>query len=73
MSPRPLIAPDGDGVLLDYNLAYAKAWERAFPVLLAGPKELVWGDGNHYDYYDSPAQVDFAVRAVAEFMDKHLS
>jgi phosphoglycolate phosphatase-like HAD superfamily hydrolase len=29
MSPRPLIALDGDGVLLDYNLAYAKAWEKA--------------------------------------------
>lgn len=29
MTSRPLIALDGDGVLLDYNLAYAKAWERA--------------------------------------------
>ncbi|UUZ71236.1 HAD family hydrolase [Polaromonas sp. P1(28)-8] len=29
MSPKPLIALDGDGVLLDYNRAYAKAWERA--------------------------------------------
>lgn len=29
MDSRPLIALDGDGVLLDYNLAYAKAWERA--------------------------------------------
>ena len=29
MSTRPLIALDGDGVLLDYNLAYAKAWEKA--------------------------------------------
>jgi len=27
---RPLIALDGDGVLLDYSTAYAKAWERAF-------------------------------------------
>ncbi|MES2280193.1 MAG: HAD family hydrolase [Pseudomonadota bacterium] len=29
MSPRPLIALDADGVLLDYNLAYAKAWAKA--------------------------------------------
>ena len=31
---KPLIALDGDGVLLDYNLAYARAWSRfagAFP------------------------------------------
>ena len=27
-----LIALDADGVLLDYNLAYASAWERAFGV-----------------------------------------
>lgn len=25
-----LIAIDGDGVLLDYNAAYAKAWHKAF-------------------------------------------
>ncbi len=29
MTSRPLIALDGDGVLLDYNLAYARAWEKA--------------------------------------------
>ena len=29
---RPLIALDADGVLLDYNLGYAAAWERAFGV-----------------------------------------
>lgn len=26
----PVIALDADGVLLDYNLAYAAAWQRAF-------------------------------------------
>ena len=30
MTPSKLIALDADGVLLDYNLAYATAWERAF-------------------------------------------
>ena len=28
--PRPLIALDADGVLLDFHLAYANAWQRAF-------------------------------------------
>lgn len=28
--PRPIIALDADGVLLDFHLAYAEAWERAF-------------------------------------------
>ena len=28
--PRPLIALDADGVLLDFHLAYAEAWRRAF-------------------------------------------
>ena len=27
---RPLIALDADGVLLDFHLGYAAAWERAF-------------------------------------------
>ena len=27
---RPVIALDADGVLLDFHLAYAEAWERAF-------------------------------------------
>ncbi|MEX8193457.1 HAD family hydrolase [Comamonas guangdongensis] len=30
MNTSKLIALDADGVLLDYNLAYASAWERAF-------------------------------------------
>lgn len=28
--PRPLLALDADGVLLDFNLAYAHAWQRTF-------------------------------------------
>ena len=34
---RPLIALDADGVLLDFHLAYASAWQRAFG---AYPREL---------------------------------
>ncbi len=29
---RCIVALDADGVLLDYSLAYAGAWERAFGV-----------------------------------------
>ena len=27
---KPIMALDADGVMLDYNLAYARAWERHF-------------------------------------------
>jgi phosphoglycolate phosphatase-like HAD superfamily hydrolase len=30
MSSRPILALDADGVLLDFNLSYAGAWQRAF-------------------------------------------
>jgi fermentation-respiration switch protein FrsA (DUF1100 family) len=40
---------------------------------LAGEKELVWGDGNHYDYYDSQAQIGFAVANVTRFFRTHLA
>ena len=37
MTNQPIMALDCDGVLLDYNLAYAGAWERAFGVY---PREM---------------------------------
>ncbi|MEU0030804.1 alpha/beta hydrolase [Streptomyces sp. NPDC006335] len=37
-----------------------------------GEKELVWADGTHYDYYDSPAQIDNAVANVTRFFRTHL-
>jgi fermentation-respiration switch protein FrsA (DUF1100 family) len=40
---------------------------RKFYSELQGPKELVWADGNHYDYYDSPAQINNAVKNVTRF------
>jgi len=46
---------------------------RKFYSELQGPKELVWADGNHYDYYDSPAQIDNAVKNVTRFFNEHLS
>lgn len=38
-----------------------------------GEKELVWSDGNHYDYYDSPKQMDNAVANVTRFFRTHLA
>jgi fermentation-respiration switch protein FrsA (DUF1100 family) len=38
-----------------------------------GEKELVWSDGNHYDYYDSPRQIDNAVANVTRFFRAHLA
>ncbi len=40
---------------------------------LQGPKELVWADGRHYDYYDQSAQIDNAVKNVTRFFNEHLS
>jgi len=39
---------------------------------LQGEKELVWGDGNHFDYYDQPKQVNFAVENITRFFNKHM-
>ena len=36
-------------------------------------KELVWADGNHFDYYDSTAQIDNAVANVTRFFRTHLA
>lgn len=36
-----------------------------------GEKELVWAEGTHYDYYDSPAQIDNAVANVSRFFRAH--
>jgi hypothetical protein len=54
--------------------------ESAFPdqakklhEVVQGEKELVWGDGNHYDYYDSEKQINFAVDNVTRFFRTHLT
>ncbi|MCX5541482.1 dienelactone hydrolase family protein [Paraburkholderia sp. CNPSo 3076] len=46
---------------------------KKFYSLLGAVKELAWGDGTHFDYYDQPAQIDYAVKNVAAFLHKHLS
>lgn len=45
---------------------------KKFYSLLKGEKELVWGDGKHFDYYDQPKQVDYAVKNVTRFFNQHL-
>ncbi|KQT35979.1 hydrolase [Chryseobacterium sp. Leaf405] len=39
---------------------------------LKGEKELVWGDGTHFNYYDNPKQVDYAVENVTRFFKGNL-
>jgi fermentation-respiration switch protein FrsA (DUF1100 family) len=46
---------------------------RKFHALLAGPKELYWAEGNHFDFYDQPAQVAEAVGKVSSFFKEHLN
>ncbi len=40
---------------------------------LKGEKELVWGEGYHFDYYDQPKQVNASVESVSSFFIKHLN
>jgi len=43
---------------------------KKFYRLLTGKKKLAWGDGMHFDYYDQPKQVDFAVKQIIEFFSE---
>jgi len=45
---------------------------RQFYARLQGPKELVWATGEHFDYYDKPAQVNNAVKNVTRYFTTHL-
>jgi len=38
----------------------------AFAERLAGPSELIWIEGSQLDFYDQPAQVDFAVAQMVD-------
>ena len=44
---------------------------RALAAAVSGA-ELVWGRGSQIDFYDQPAQVDFAVDAVTRHFRAHL-
>lgn len=62
----PTIVVHSDESALPAN---AKALHEA----VKGEKELVWSDGNHWDYYDTPMQVDNAVKNVTRFFHTHLA
>lgn len=38
-----------------------------------GAKELVWTEGNHFDFYDAPDRMDEAVSHVSRFFRNHLA
>jgi fermentation-respiration switch protein FrsA (DUF1100 family) len=40
---------------------------------LAGPKELVWAEGNQTDFYDQPDAVATAIGATTRWFDKTLA
>lgn len=44
-----------------------------FYELLPGEKELYWTTGQHFDFYDQPAQVNDAVGRVAPFFHQYLT
>ncbi|SDH47495.1 alpha/beta hydrolase [Mucilaginibacter gossypii] len=54
----------------DYSFAPDQA--KKFYNLLAGEKELVWADGTHFDYYDSPKQIDNAVEQISRFFNEKI-
>ena len=46
---------------------------KRFYAQLKGEKELVWADGNHFDYYDSLAQIDNAAKHITRYFNPHLN
>lgn len=68
MNKRPLIALDCDGVLLDYSLAYASIWERAFGIK---PKELNPDAYSHFDRWDVQRLSGENLQRLRDCMDWH--
>lgn len=53
----PALFVHSDGSALPENV-------KRFYETMPGPKQLVWAEGNHFDFYDQEPQVDTAVDAV---------
>jgi phosphoglycolate phosphatase-like HAD superfamily hydrolase len=66
---RPLIALDADGVLLDFHLAYASAWRRAFGVLPAERDPLAYWPIDRWEVerLDAPRREVFRASFDEEF------
>jgi fermentation-respiration switch protein FrsA (DUF1100 family) len=45
---------------------------RRFYNALKGKKELVWGNGVHFDYYDQPEQINAVIEKASEFLLSNL-
>lgn len=71
VSPAPSITVPTMVVHSDESAAPEMA--KAYFDSLTAEKELAWGDGNHYDYYDSPKQIDFAVDNISRFFHTHVA
>lgn len=61
-----ILAIDADGVLLDYNVAYARAWEVAFGYY---PKVRTPGATNVYEYWEIPVLAGPELRHLQSFFD----
>ncbi|HET8689163.1 MAG TPA: hypothetical protein VFM18_21335 [Methanosarcina sp.] len=68
MHKKPLIALDCDGVLLDYSLAYASLWKRAFGTY---PKEKNPNAYSHFDRWDVARLSGEKLQRLRSCMDWH--
>lgn len=62
-----MLAIDADGVLLDYNLAYAHAWEKAFGYL---PKVRTPDATNVYEHWAVPVLVGPELQHLQSFFNE---
>ena len=69
MASRPLIALDADGVLLDFHLGYASAWQRAFGVAPAerDPRAYWPMDRWHVERLDPERRLQFRAAFDEQF------
>ena len=67
MAARPLIALDADGVLLDFHLGYASAWQRAFGLAPAERDPLAYWpiDRWHVERLEPPQRAQFRAASLA--------
>jgi fermentation-respiration switch protein FrsA (DUF1100 family) len=57
----PALFVHSDGCVFPDNV-------RSVHARLRGPKQLAWSEGGQTDFYDQPAQVEFAVNTADEFL-----